>query len=38
MVFDRRDEKGRYPVPGLVTRQFDDLVRFASGGASVQVD
>jgi hypothetical protein len=38
MVFDRRDEKGRYPVPGLVTRQFDDLVRFASGGAAVHVD
>lgn len=38
MVFDRRDEKGRDPVPGLVTRQFDDLVRFASGGAAVHVD
>jgi hypothetical protein len=38
MVFDRRDEKGRYPVPGLVTRQFDDLVRFASGDATAHVD
>ena len=37
MVFDRRDETGRHPTPGLVTRQFDDLVRFASGG-SVRVD
>ena len=37
MVFDRRDESGRHPTPGLVTRQFDDLVRFASGG-SVHVD
>lgn len=31
MVFDRRDEKGRGPTPGLITRQFDDFVRFASG-------
>jgi hypothetical protein len=38
MVFDRRDENGRHPVPGLVTRQFDDLVRFASGGNSVATD
>ena len=38
MVFDRRDEAGRHPVPGLVTRQFDDLVRFAGSGAAVQVD
>jgi hypothetical protein len=38
MVFDRRDEHGRHPVPGLVTRQFDDLVRFASGSTAVQVD
>jgi hypothetical protein len=33
MVFDRRDERGRDPTPGLVTRQFDDFVRFAGGGA-----
>jgi hypothetical protein len=38
MVFDRRDERGRDPTPGLVTRQFDDLVRFASGIASVSAD
>jgi hypothetical protein len=38
MVFDRRDENGRHPVPGVVTRQFDDLVRFASGGTAVRVD
>ncbi len=31
MVFDRRDERARNPTPGLVTRQFDDYVRFASG-------
>jgi hypothetical protein len=38
MVFDRRDERGRDPTPGLVTRQFDDLVRYASGIASVSAD
>lgn len=38
MVFDRRDENGHHPVPGLVTRQFDDLIRFAGRGAAVQVD
>lgn len=37
MVFDRRDERGRDPTPGLVTRQFDDFVRFA-GGASTRLD
>lgn len=31
MVFDRRDHRDRDPTPGLVTRQFDDYVRFASG-------
>lgn len=31
MVFDKRDERGRDPTPGLVTRQFDDYVRFAQG-------
>ena len=30
MVFDRRDEVDRGPTPGLVTRQFDEFVRFAS--------
>jgi len=38
MVFDRRDENGHHPVPGLVTRQFDDFIRFAGSGAAVQVD
>jgi hypothetical protein len=38
MVFDRKEERGREPTPGLVTRQFDDLVRFASGAASVRTD
>ncbi|MGZ8272859.1 MAG: hypothetical protein ACXW2G_10865 [Burkholderiaceae bacterium] len=37
MVFDRRDERGRDPTPGLVTRQFDDIVRFA-GGAATRLD
>ncbi|HQR22726.1 MAG TPA: hypothetical protein PLE54_08640 [Burkholderiaceae bacterium] len=31
MVFDRRDEKGHNATPGLVTRQFDDFVRYAAG-------
>jgi hypothetical protein len=31
MVFDRRDERGRNPTPGVVTRTFDDAVRYASG-------
>jgi hypothetical protein len=31
MVFDRRDETDRGPTPGLVTRQFDDFIRFAAG-------
>lgn len=34
MVFDRRDERGRDPTPGLVTRQFDDFVRYASGAST----
>jgi hypothetical protein len=38
MVFDRRDERGRDPTPGLVTRQFDDFVRYASGSESVRAD
>ena len=32
MVFDRRDEVDRGPTPGLITRQFDDFVRFAASG------
>jgi hypothetical protein len=38
MVFDRRDERGRDPTPGLVTRQFDDFVRYAGGNESVRAD
>ena len=38
MVFDRRDEREREPTPGLVTRQFDDYVRFASGVPPARVD
>jgi hypothetical protein len=34
MVFDRRDENGRGPTPGLITRQFDDFVRYASTATS----
>jgi hypothetical protein len=30
MVFDQRDDIARKPTPGVVTRQFDDLVRFAA--------
>lgn len=38
MVFDRRDERGRDPTPGMVTRHFDDAVRFASGFDTVRAD
>jgi hypothetical protein len=38
MVFDRRDERGRDPTPGLITRQFDELVRFAGGAPSALAD
>lgn len=39
MVFDRRDQPGdRAPTPGLVTRQFDEFVRFASGMPPTRLD
>jgi hypothetical protein len=38
MVFDRRDERGRDPTPGLITRQFDEFVRFAGGAPSTSAD
>jgi hypothetical protein len=38
MMFDRNEERGRSPTPGLVTREFDDIVRFASGSASLRAD
>jgi hypothetical protein len=38
MVFDRRDEKDRGPTPGLITRQYDDFVRFAAGGPQTRAD
>jgi hypothetical protein len=39
MVFDRRDERSdRSPTPGLVTRQFDDFVRFAEGKGGTRAD
>ena len=38
MVFDRADEKGLQPTPGVVTRQFDAHVRYASGVPDARVD
>jgi hypothetical protein len=38
MVFDRRDEIDRGPTPGLVTRQFDDFVRYAEGIPQARAD
>ena len=38
MVFDRRDEVDRGPTPGLVTRQFDDFVRYAASTAPKRAD
>ena len=38
MLFDRRDDNGRSATPGLVTRQFDDYVRYAFGGPPVRAD
>ena len=38
MIFDRNDEKGLQPTPGVITRQFDAQVRYASGVQDVRVD
>ena len=38
MIFDRADEKGRDPTPGVITRQFDAHVRYASGVPDARVD
>ena len=38
MIFDRSDEKGSAPVPGVITRQFDTHVRYASGIQEERVD
>jgi hypothetical protein len=38
MIFDRNDEKGRDPTPGIITRQFDAQVRYASGVQGGKVD
>ncbi len=38
MNFDRNDEKGLQPTPGVVTRQFDAQVRYASGAQDARVD
>ena len=38
MIFDRNDEKGLQPTPGVVTRQFDSHVRYASGVPDARVD
>jgi hypothetical protein len=38
MIFDRNDERGREPTPGVVTRQFDAQVRYAGGAQDTRVD
>lgn len=38
MIFDRADEQGNKPVVGVVTRQFDSHVRYASGVQDERVD
>ena len=38
MIFDRSDERAREPTPGVITRQFDAQVRYASGVQEGKVD
>ena len=38
MIFDRADERSANPTPGVVTRQFDAQVRYASGVQDARVD
>lgn len=38
MVFDRRDDDGRTPTAGLITREFDNYARYAFGGTPVRAD
>jgi len=38
MVFDQADEKGHQPTPGIITRQFDAQVRYASGVPEARLD
>jgi hypothetical protein len=38
MIFDRNDERGLLPTPGVITRQFDAQVRYASGIPDARVD
>lgn len=38
MIFDKNDERGREPTPGVITRQFDAHVRYASGAPDARVD
>lgn len=38
MIFDRNDERGLQPTPGVVTRQFDAHVRYVSGVQDARVD
>jgi len=38
MIFDRSDERGREPTPGVVTRQFDAHMRYAGGLQDSRVD
>lgn len=38
MIFDKNDERGREPTVGVVTRQFDAHVRYASGIQDARAD
>ena len=38
MIFDRADEQGLKPTPGVITRQFDAHLRHASGVQDTRVD
>ncbi len=38
MIFDRSDERGREPTPGVITRQFDAQVRYAGGAPEARFD
>ncbi|MEP6608861.1 MAG: hypothetical protein ABJA83_09290 [Burkholderiaceae bacterium] len=38
MIFDQSDERGLQPTPGIITRQFDAQVRYASGVQDARVD
>ncbi len=38
MTFDRNNERGREPTPGVVTRQFDTNTRYAGDVPDARVD